>query len=509
MSESTPQERPEAEAGASAGPREGGGGGGEGGAPPPVAVALARRQRSRRGLSLFVGVLALVIAGWVVGGGYLLWQQIQQTRQEMQARADQDRRLREQAVALQEQARLLQEQARTLQASARALQGKVDSLSGRVEALQGRLAELQALRARVDQLAEALAQLQALPQRVAAVEGALDQRLKALQEATGQRLQSTEAALRQRVEGLEAALRQQLGALREGLQSQIQGVREQLLAELAKRLQPVEQRQQALDAALAELRRGVERQVPSWAVQEAAYLVGLARARLEVAGDPATALRALKAAQERLRQARDPALAPVRAQLTQAVVALSAVRPVDTDALLGRLAKLAGAVEGLPVLEPRLPAEEAREQAAARASGETTGVQRFLEDLWAQLRELVVIRRDSEADTPLLPPASRAFLRQNLQLKLEEARLALLRGDEALYREALEQARAWVARYFDTSHPQVRQALEELKALAAVRLRPQGLPDLGPPLQALRDWLQMHGAEAAAALAPLAEEAQS
>src|SRR5258708_14805405 len=70
-------------------------------------------------------------------------------------------------------------------------------------------------------------------------------------------------------------------------------------------------------------------------------------------------------------------------------------------------------------------------------------------------------------DPALLSPPQAFFLRENLKLRLLNARLALLARDEAAYRSDGGVAASWLERYFDTrSRAAVAIALT-LKQLAS------------------------------------------
>ena len=84
-----------------------------------------------------------------------------------------------------------------------------------------------------------------------------------------------------------------------------------------------------------------------------------------------------------------------------------------------------------------------------------------------------------------VPPEQAYFLRQNLRRQLETARLAVLQLDGANYRDAVNEARAWIERYFDTDDRAVTAAIEQLDALAGERVR-SNLPDLSASLEAVR-----------------------
>jgi uroporphyrin-3 C-methyltransferase len=108
-----------------------------------------------------------------------------------------------------------------------------------------------------------------------------------------------------------------------------------------------------------------------------------------------------------------------------------------------------------------------------------------LRDGWEGFRSLVVVRRHDGPVPTFLPPDEAYSIGQTLQLQIETARLALLRGDAQSYRGSLEAARQLLAARYDPTDSSVAAAVAGLERLAAIDLRP-ALPDLSRSLRALR-----------------------
>ena len=81
-----------------------------------------------------------------------------------------------------------------------------------------------------------------------------------------------------------------------------------------------------------------------------------------------------------------------------------------------------------------------------------------------------MVRRVEAPEPPLLMPQQAYFLRENLKLRLLNARLALLTRDEAGYREDLRVAQGWIQRYFDVRAKGSQAALAQLKQLSAASI---------------------------------------
>jgi len=96
-----------------------------------------------------------------------------------------------------------------------------------------------------------------------------------------------------------------------------------------------------------------------------------------------------------------------------------------------------------------------------------------------------VVRTLNDAEPPLLPPSQAYFLRENLRLRLLNARLSLLSRDEAGYRQDLRAAQAWITRYFDPQSKQTAEALAQLKELSSATLSFE-MPSITESLEAVR-----------------------
>jgi uroporphyrin-3 C-methyltransferase len=92
-------------------------------------------------------------------------------------------------------------------------------------------------------------------------------------------------------------------------------------------------------------------------------------------------------------------------------------------------------------------------------------------------------------DAPLLAPTAEPLLRSNLALQLQAARLALLRGEQGLFEQSLDDADAWLENYFDTPSEAVigaRQTIAEIRA----DYQRSAPPDVSGSLRLLREYLE-------------------
>jgi uncharacterized protein HemX len=112
-------------------------------------------------------------------------------------------------------------------------------------------------------------------------------------------------------------------------------------------------------------------------------------------------------------------------------------------------------------------------------------------DVLAEANQMVRISRVDQPDPALLSPGQSFFLRENLKLRLLNARFGLLQRDETNFHEDLQQAQLWIARYFDTRAKPVQNVQTTLKGLAATSLNVE-VPDLSASLNAVRNYKLAH-----------------
>jgi len=265
------------------------------------------------------------------------------------------------------------------------------------------------------------------------------------------------------------------------IERQIEGLREDY--------ESIPGRLAALETAMSSL-QGISTGVrENWWLAEAEYYLQIANAQLQLAGNPRLASEALRFADERLRRLGNPALSDVRRAVTGELQMLDAMETPDIEGITMRLASLADAVASLPI-----------EDDVARATPDIPPVDPDagpVDRAWASLKaafgDVVSIRRTDEAVQPLLSPDARYFLRANLALQMQAARLALLRGEQTVFEQSLEDAEGWLRRYFDRDGAAVQSTLATL-----ADIRDQYTigdpPDISESLRLLRQYRTMAGA---------------
>ena len=240
----------------------------------------------------------------------------------------------------------------------------------------------------------------------------------------------------------------------------------------------------------------------AWLLAEAEYYMQIANAQLQLAGNPQLAGLALGLADERILQLANPALTDVRRALSTELRALEAMDKPDTAGVTLTLASLAAVVDSLP-LKQEIALPEGDE---ATVDTELTGTDRALASLRSALASVVSVRRTDETLKPLIAPEAQYFLRANLALQLQAARLAMLRGEESVFQQSLDDAAAWLTEYYDTGSAPVQSALQ---TIADVRgsVFSVAVPDISESLRLLKQFNTLADAVATPAVEPVDEPA--
>ncbi len=221
----------------------------------------------------------------------------------------------------------------------------------------------------------------------------------------------------------------------------------------------------------------------TWLIAEAEYYMQIANAQLQLAGNPHLAGLALRLADEKVLQLANPALTNVRRAIANEIRAVDAMDKPDIEGITLTLASLAGVVDTLPLKrQTRRSADDETE-----IDPELSGVDRAIETLKGAMNEIVSVRQIEEAERPFVAPEAEYFLRANLSLQLQTARLALLRGERAVFQQSIDDASAWLNSYYDTDSTPVQSALQTIDELRG-GLYAISPPDISESLQLLRQF---------------------
>lgn len=277
-----------------------------------------------------------------------------------------------------------------------------------------------------------------------------------------------------------------------------------------------------------------------WKLAEVEYLLRIANHRVLMERDVNTALDLLDRADSILGGLDDVALHAVRATLATEILSLEQAPSADIPGIYLRLDAVKRQLNALTLANPQYslrdstetdaddtvteasdeisgasaPVAAAAEEPAGSVAAEAVPIEPadaapatgtasaeaavrdsatpepeapgFLEALVAELGSFVRFRRIDSGFNPPPTPEEAAYLELNLRLLLEQAQLAALRYEQAVYAASLDAALDLIGAYLDRENPAVRETIQALEALRGLDVEAP-LPDISASLQELQN----------------------
>ncbi|PXX92276.1 hypothetical protein DIT71_03480 [Marinobacter vulgaris] len=251
--------------------------------------------------------------------------------------------------------------------------------------------------------------------------------------------------------------------------------------------------QRQIDHNARELLEAGNRTRTDWLLAEAEYLLRIANQRLMIEKDIRGALAALESADEVLAESDDIGVYPVRQQLAKEILALKGLADVDRTGLYLKLEAAIDSIHQLTesaLVHDRAPGFFTGSDSGSQDNGDAEPglVAEAWHEVKQTLSQVVVVRRMDEPVKPLLSPEQSAYARLNLQLMLEEAELAVLRGHQELYSRALTKASNAIDNWYDSSNTRITALSKTLDELSEKNVDPE-LPDISRSLELLKSRL--------------------
>lgn len=229
---------------------------------------------------------------------------------------------------------------------------------------------------------------------------------------------------------------------------------------------------------------------------EAALRVAMQQSALTGSAEPLMAT--LKQADERLARYSQPRMERVRRAVNRDLERVKALGATDIANLSVRLDEAVRLVDDLPLLAvapPRAKAPAAPRAASAPAGAASAAAtewralaaqwwQRVRSQVGDEVRALVRVTRIDDPEAMLVAPDQQFFLRENLKLRLLNARLALLSRQFDIAQSDIRDAQAALNRYFDRSSRRVA-AVQELLRQVSAQARQTSVPRPDETLAAL------------------------
>lgn len=235
---------------------------------------------------------------------------------------------------------------------------------------------------------------------------------------------------------------------------------------------------------LEELMKSLSRSRDENLVVDIESAIQLAQQQSQLTGSLEPLLAALRSADQRVARAAQPRLAPLQRAMARDVDRIKAATVADMPGLLVKLDELVRMADELPIANAVAPATPASGRKAVTAAPMLEWWERALAVLTDEARRLVRVSRVENPEATLLSPEQSFFLRENLKLKLLNARLGLLARQTEAARADLGSAIQALNRYFDTSSRKTQAALQLAQQVQA-QMRNLELPRVDGTMAAL------------------------
>jgi uroporphyrin-3 C-methyltransferase/uroporphyrinogen III methyltransferase/synthase len=264
-------------------------------------------------------------------------------------------------------------------------------------------------------------------------------------------------------------------------------------------LEAKQQESQSQQIALEQLYRDLAKNRDDWALAEIEQVLSTASQQLQLAGNVRGALIALQNADARLQRADRPQFITIRRAIALDIDKLKSLPSVDVTGVAVRLDSLIARIDAMPLLSDERPAMTApapKTRLSNRPKREETSVydwrvelqERWLawgRELWTDVKQLLRVRTVTAPEALLLTPDQAFFARENVKLRLLNARVALLSRNDAAFRSDLIDADRALQRYFDTRDAHTQAGREQIRQMRESLLNID-MPTLSHSLTAVR-----------------------
>ncbi len=258
---------------------------------------------------------------------------------------------------------------------------------------------------------------------------------------------------------------------------------------------------------LEELMQTLSRSRDETLVVDVESALKLAQQQAQLAGTAEPLLAALQAADQRIARAAQPRLNPLQRAIARDLDRIRSANLTDVPVLLIKLDELSRLTDELPLANgavipqsrvasapPAAPKSAVSSSSPAEAGSflpDWAGFsdvhalgQRWLSSAWGEASKLLRVSRIDQPEAGLMSPEQGFFLRENLKLRLLNARMGLLSRQTDTARADLVTASSWLGKYFDATSRKTQAAAQLLQQVQA-QLKTSDLPRLDETMAAL------------------------
>lgn len=271
---------------------------------------------------------------------------------------------------------------------------------------------------------------------------------------------------------------------------------------------------QSQQLALEQLYQDLSKNRDEWALAEIEQVLATASQQLQLAGNVQGALIALQNADNRLAKSEKPQFIAIRRAIAKDIERLKSLPILDLTGVALRLDSVIAQVDHIPLWSdeksvvtatpPKTPLRVLPKSSTLNAKSSTGRVgeetaestwtmriqdawQSFSSEMMTEIRQLMRVRNVETPDALLLTPSQAYFARENLKLRLLNARLALLSRNEDAFRSDMISAQDAITKYFDARTKQAQTVQALLRQVQGSNLSIE-MPTLADSLNAVRNY---------------------
>ena len=254
---------------------------------------------------------------------------------------------------------------------------------------------------------------------------------------------------------------------------------------------------------LEELMQSLSRSRDENLVVDIESALRLAQQQAQLTGSAVPLIAAMTSASERLQRAAQPRLNPLQRALTKDLERIKTASLTDVPVLMIKIDELTRMADELPManamaVNPSIRQGTVTAAPAISAEGLTATsllawfdrqrvesvARAAVEAVREEARKLLRVSRIEQPEAALLSPEQSFFLRENLKLRLLNARLGLLSRQTDTARADLANASVWMGKYFDQNARKTQAANLLLQQIQS-QLKTSELPRLDETMAAL------------------------
>lgn len=262
---------------------------------------------------------------------------------------------------------------------------------------------------------------------------------------------------------------------------------------------------QSQQLALEQLYKDLSRNSDDWTLAQVEDVLSTASQQLQLAGNVQGALIALQNADKNLSRSDKPQFIIVRRAIASDIEKLKALPTLDVTGIAVRLDSIIGQIDSMPLLSDEKPivglnkpnnqavgGAKPKAAGAGNSSGNASNIaksqaaadavvtdwknslkdkwQSWSSEIWTEISQLIRVRTVDTPEALLLSPTQAYYARENLKLRLLNARLGLLSRNESAFRSDLIAAQETITKYFDTRAKQTQTVQTLLKQVQSSNL---------------------------------------